>query len=170
MKWYTYLICIILIVAGTFCGIRFFQDVKAKSYVNGSIDISNSFSQECFNYSSTSVIFYHDIYNDDDLYVFDIDLLKSDDFNGLEKTYHMKLNEFILLDAVYNFRSIFAVFNVEFYDTDFSLKYTSALNISIKFLSNKTQLTLSTTGEESARYLEQYFNDYGITLKVVEIY
>ena len=40
---------------------------------------------------------------------------------------------------------------------------------SIKFLSNKTQLILSTIGKESASFLEQYFNNNGIRLKVVEI-
>ena len=66
MKWYTYLICFILIVVGVFCGIELYREVKAESYVNGSIDISNKFSQESFNYSSTSVVFYHDLYVDTD--------------------------------------------------------------------------------------------------------
>ena len=53
MKWYTYLICFILIIVGVFCGIELYKEVKAESYVNGSIDISNKFSQESFNYSSS---------------------------------------------------------------------------------------------------------------------
>jgi len=64
MKWYTYVICFVLIIVGTFLGIELYKDIKAESYVNGSIDISNQFSQESFNYSSTSVVFYNDIYND----------------------------------------------------------------------------------------------------------
>ena len=43
------------------------------------------------------------------------------------------------------------------------------MEISIKFLSGKTQLTLSTVGQEKASFLEQYFADNGIRLKVLEI-
>ena len=64
MKWYTYLICFVLIVVGTFCGIQLYKEVKAESYINGSIDISNHFSQESFNYISSSVTFYNDIYDE----------------------------------------------------------------------------------------------------------
>ena len=85
MKWYTYIICFILIVVGTFCGIQLYKEVKAESYVNGSIDISNQFSQESFNYSSTSLVFYHDLYDTTDTYSFDKELLKVDDFNGKDK-------------------------------------------------------------------------------------
>lgn len=59
-----YLAAFVIIVAGVFCGIRLYKEVTAKSYINGSIDISNRFSQDSFNYSSTSVVFYHDIYDD----------------------------------------------------------------------------------------------------------
>ncbi len=59
-----YLLAFVLIVVGVFCGIRLYKEIKAESYVNGSIDISNRFSQESFNYSSTSVVFYHDLYDD----------------------------------------------------------------------------------------------------------
>ena len=56
MKWYSYIICFVLIVVGTFCGIQLFKEVNSKSYINGSIDISNRFSQESFNYTSTGML------------------------------------------------------------------------------------------------------------------
>ena len=46
-----YLFAFVIIVAGVFCGIELYKEVKAESYINGSIDISNQFSQESFNYS-----------------------------------------------------------------------------------------------------------------------
>ena len=70
-----YLLCFVIIVAGVFCGIRLYKEVKAESYINGSIDISNRFSQESFNYSSTSVVFYHDLYDDTQTYTFEKELL-----------------------------------------------------------------------------------------------
>ena len=169
MKWYVYLICLVLIVIGVFSGIELYNEIKAESYVNGSIDISNQFSQESFNYSSTSVVFYHDLYDDTDTYSFDIDLVKVETFNGKEKNYRLILNDYILLDSEFNSGSIFSKIVIDFYNTDGEMVCNSEMNISIKFLSNRTQLQLSTTGNESASYLEQYFSDNGIRLVVMEI-
>lgn len=169
MKWYTYLICFIFIVAGVFCGIELYKEVKAESYVNGSINISNQFSQESFNYSATSVVFYHDIYDETDTYTFDKELLKVDDFNGKDKTYQVVLNDYVLLNSDINAGSVFTTFTIDFYDTNGGLLKNAVMQISIKFLSNKTQLTFTTVGNDNASYLEQYFADNGIRLKVIEI-
>lgn len=167
MKWYTYLICFILIVVGTFCGIQLYKEVKAENYINGSIDISNQFSQESFSYSSTSLVFYNDGYSND--YIFDKELIKVNDFNGKDKEYQVLLNDYVLIDCDIHSGSVFSVVNMDFYNTDGEIICTSSMNISIKFLSNKTQLTLTTVGNENASYLEQYFSDNGIRLKVMEI-
>lgn len=170
MKWYSYIICFVLIAVGTFFGIRLYQEVKSESYVNGSIDISNKFSQESFNYSSTSLVFYHDLYDDTDTYYFDIELLKVEDFNGQKKDYQLVLNDYILLGVEFNAGSIYTDVNMDFYDEYGEVVCNTTLKISIKFLSRSTQLTLSTSGEESARFLEQYFRDNGIRLRVMEIF
>ena len=169
MKWYTYLICFILIIVGVFCGIELYKEIKAESYVNGSIDISNKFSQESFNYSSSSVAFYHDDYDTTDTYTFQKDLLVVDSFNGLENTYQVVLNDYILFDTEFNAGSIFSTIDIDFYDTDGNIVCNADMKISIVFLSNKTQLELTTIGDESSSFLEQYFTDNGIRLRVVEI-
>lgn len=170
MKWYTYLICFILIIVGAFCGIQLYKEVKAESYINGSIDISNKFSQENLNYSSTSLVFYHDLYDDTDTYSFEQDLLKVENFNGKKNTYELWLNDFIILDAEFNAGSVYSTVQLDFYNEYGSIIHSAKLNISVKYLSSKTELTLSTKGQESASFLEQYFTDNGIRLKVVEIY
>lgn len=169
MKWYTYLICFVLVIVGTFCGIQLYKEVKAESYINGSIDISNKFSQENLNYSSTSLVFYHDLYDDTDSYSFEQDLPKVEEFNGQKKSYELWLNDFIILDAEFNAGSVYATVLLDFYNEYGNILHSSSLNISVKYLSSKTQITLSTKGQESASFLEQYFKDNGIRLKVVEI-
>lgn len=169
MKWYTYLICFALIVIGTFCGIELYKEIKAESYVNGSIDISNQFELESFNYSATSLVFYHDLYDTTETYTYQIDLLKVEDFDGTKKEYQIILNNFVLIDSIINAGSIFSILNMEFYDTNGQIVNGSTLDISIQFLSNKTQLTLATTSNESASFFEQYFSDNGIRLSVIEI-
>ena len=169
MKWYTYLICFILIIVGVFCGIELYKEIKAESYVNGSIDISNKFSQESFNYSSSSVAFYHDDYDTTDTYTFQKDLLVVDSFNGKENTYQVILNDYILFNTEFNPGSIFSNVAIDFYDTEGNVICNADMKISIVFLSNKTQLTLATVGDKNSSFLQQYFTDNGIRLRVVEI-
>lgn len=164
-----YILAFVIIVAAVFCGIELYKELKAESYINGSIDISNRFSQESFNYSSTSVVFYHDIYDDTGTYTFEKELLKVEDFDGKEKTYQVVLNDYVLLNCDIAAGSVFATVNMDFYDTEGNIINSAAMKISVRFLSNKTMLTLTTNGQESASFLEQYFADNGIRLKVIEI-
>lgn len=164
-----YILAFVLIVVGVFCGIQLYKEIRAESYVNGSIDISNRFSQESFNYSSTSVVFYHDLYDDTDTYSFEKDLQKVDDFDGQKKQYQVVLNDYVLLNYEVNSGSVFAVVNMDFYNTNGEVINSATLNISVRFLSGKTQLILATTGSENASFLEQYFADNGIRLQIIEI-
>lgn len=169
MKWYVYLICFVLMIAGTFCGIRLYQLATAESYVNGSINIENKFSMESFSYASTSVEFYNDLYDPTESYSYEIDLKKVTDFDGAKKQYQIVMNDYFLLDTQISAGTVFAKAYIDFYGTDGKIVCSATLDISIKFLSNKTTLTLSTTGGENASFLMQYFADNGIRLKVVEI-
>lgn len=164
-----YIVAFVLIVVGVFCGIQLYKEIQSESYINGSIDISNRFSQESFNYSSTSVVFYHDLYDSTSTYTFEKDFLKVDDFDGTKNTYEIVLNDYVLLNADVNAGSVSATVNIDFYDTAGEVISTVHMKISVKFLSNKTQLTLTTVGSESASFLEQYFADNGIRLQIIEI-
>lgn len=169
MKWYGYVICLVLIVVGAFSGIQLYRELKAESYVNGSIDITNKFSQESFNYSATSLVFYHDLYDDTDTYSFEKDLTKIDDFNGQIKKYEVTLNKYYLTNAEIKAGSIYATTTIDFYNTDGEQIEEAEMQLSILFLSDKTKLTITTKGKQSASFLEQYFKDNGIRLCVNEI-
>ena len=164
-----YILAFALIVTGVFCGLQLYKEVKAESYVNGSIDISNRFSQESFKYTSTSVVFYHDLYDDTDTYYFEKDLLKTENFDGENKKYNVVLNDYILLNCNIKAGSVYATVNLDFYNTDGQIVNSATMKISVKFLSGKTQLTLATTGNENASFLEQYFSDNGMRLQIIEI-
>lgn len=169
MRWWAYILCLVLIVIGVFCGIRLFKEVRAESYVNGTIDISNRFSQESFKYTSTSAVFYHDLYDNSDTYYFDKELLKTENFDGEKKTYKVMLNDYVIFNAKVNAGSVFATVSLDFYNADGKLVQSADMDISVKFLSNKTQLTLSTVGNKNAQFLEQYFSDNGLRLQIIEL-
>lgn len=169
MKWYMYIICFVLIIIGGVCGIQLYKEIKAENYINGSIDITNRFSQESFNYSSSSVVFYHDLYDDTNTYSYEQDLLKVEDYNGQTKTYELWLNDFILLDTEFNAGSIYSTVLIDFYNEYGTVIKHTTFKISIKFLSSKSTLSISTIGQENAEFLQQFFTDNGIRLRVVEI-
>ena len=163
-----YIGCFLMITVGVFSGIQLYKEIKAESYVNGTIDISNEFSQESFSYYNTSVVFYHYLYDDTDTYSFEIDLPKVD-FNGKDGTYNLWLNDYVLIDAEFKSGSVFSAVYMDFYNTDGELVNNTEMQISIQFLSSKTNLKLVTIGKTNASYLEQYFADNGIRLKVEKI-
>ena len=164
-----YIIGSIVIVSGLICGIAFYKEVTAESYVNGSINIQNQYSMESFQYNSNSVVFYHDTYDDTNTYTYSTELLKVDDFNGEKKNYEVVVNDYVL-PATVSAGSVDTVLMLDFYSTDGSLLCSSQMKINLKFLSNKTQLSFSTTGQQQAQFLEQYFRDYGIRLRINEIF
>lgn len=169
MKWYTYLICFILIVVGTFCGIRLYKELTAESYINGSIDLTEKFNRESFYYGSTEVTFYHDLYDTSETYVFEKNLTKVEDFNGEEKSYKVVINDYVLTDVEFSAGAIVANTKINFYDINGEVICKPNLQIIINFYNNKTKLILKTSGSADANYLEEYFSNNGICLEVIEI-
>lgn len=167
MKWYSYIICCVLILVGTFFGIKFYQDITATSYVNGSIDISNQFSRESFYYSNSSVVLYPT--ENSESYTFEIELVKTEGFDGERKKYEVVLNDYVLTDTVITGGAVNSNVKMDFYDVDGTLLHNAEMKITIRFLSGKTQLCLACTDQESATYFENYFTDNGIRLAVNEI-
>ncbi len=166
MKWYSYIICSFLILVGCFFGIKFYQDLTATSYVNGSIDITNKFSQDSFYYVNSSVVFYPT--ENSEAYAFEIDCLETENFDGERKEYKVVLNNYILTDTTITGGSISSVIKMDFYDVDGKLLHNAEMNLLIRFLSEKTQLKLSCADQTSATYFENYFSDNGIRLGVIE--
>lgn len=162
-----YIIGSLVIISGLICGVAFYKEVTAKSYVNGSINIQNQYSMESFQYNSNSVVFYQN--SGTNTYTYSTDLLKVADFNGEKKNYEVVVNDYIL-PATVSAGAVDTTLLLDFYSTSGELTCSSAMKINIKFLSDKTQLTFSVVGEKQAQFLEQYFKDNGIRLRINEIF
>lgn len=167
MKWYTYLICIVLIIAGIFAGTAFYNEATATSYKNGSINIENQFSQEQFYYSNSAVVFYPN--ENSEAYTFEIDLNKTEGFDAEVNEYEVYLNGFVLLDTTFTGGSITSNVDMHFYNVDGEVAHEGEMTILLRFLNNKTQLKLSCPDVTSATYFEEYFTTNGIRLAVLEI-
>lgn len=168
MKWYTYIICFLLIIAGVFCGTSVFMEMSEESYINGSIDITNSSTQESFYYSNSSLVFYNDIYDETETYYYTIDLTAIEDFDGLNKDYDVYVNGYEIFDESIYAGRVECILNLTFYNTDAESLDNAALNIKIEFLADKSTLTIYTTTYTSATYLESYFENNGLLIKINE--
>ena len=164
-----YSICGVLIVTGLFCGIDLGRELTKQSYIRGSINIENRFTMESFNYVSTSVVLYNDLYDDTDTWTYSVDLKPVDDFNGQKYQYQLVINNYIIWGTVVSAGSINAEFNMDFYDTDGDMICAATMKIKILFLSNKTSLSFVVVGSQEASFIGQYFSDNGIRLYVNEI-
>jgi len=169
MKLIQYIICYLIIISSVFCGIGLYNELTSESYINGSLNIENTFITEDFIYSNTQVTFYHDIYDETELYYFTIDLLPIEDFNGLKNNYEIIINNYILYHAEITAGAISASLSIDFYDTTGIIECSSELIINVSFLSSKTILILSTYGQQSSQFLQQYFTDNGINLSINNI-
>ena len=166
MKWYSYLICAVLILLGTFFGIKFYQKLTAESYVNGQINIQNEFSMKHFKYTTTGLAFYHDEYDETNTYYFEKQLLKVEDFNGLKYEYQITLNNIPLLNAEIFAGEVTNISQIDFRDTQNQMLCQAEFKIHIVFISDKTILRVETTGQKNAEFLNQYFLDNGFKLEI----
>lgn len=160
----------LLVIAAIFFGISLYRMARAESYINGTINISNRFSQKSFTYSATNATFYHDLYDDTDTYSYEQDLLQVEGFNAIDNSYQMLFNDQILTDVTMYAGSNSTTVDMQFYSPEGKLLASLSLKIQIRFLSNKTELKLIATDRENAAYLEQYFVDNGIRLVVYQLF
>ena len=169
MKWYVYVICVVLIILGILCGIKLYKEIKSESYVNGSIDIENIFSQKDFAYSTTSFTLYHDLYDDTNTYVFEQNLLQVEDFNGLENQYLVFFNDKLITNTQITAGAVYSTIEIDFYSISGNLISKVQANLSLKFFSDKTNLLVSVQGQENANLFEQYAKANGFRLKIEKI-
>lgn len=161
-----YIFAVVVITVGSMSAFGLYKDVTAKSYVVGSLDYEYLTTQESLTYIRSSISFYKDD-SVNNGYYYEDNLLKTEDFNGLEHEYLVKLNDYVLTNTIINAGSIYSVINIDFYDVENDIVCNACLDISIQFLSDKTKLRMNTSLKD-VPYLEDYFSNYGFNLEIVE--
>lgn len=174
MKWYSYIICFALMLVGIWSGIMLWQKVHAESYINGSIKVTNDLYFESFTYDnslfSEVIVFTNDIYDKTNTYIWTSENLPTvPDFNGVNNKYQIEINGYRIFDAAINAGGVLVRTNIDFYGTENNLLCRVYYDLSIKFLSNKTEVSIKTVGQQNANFIEQYFADNGLRIKIKEI-
>lgn len=166
MKWYSYLICVLLIFAGIFSIVNLVPvwNQKSASYgVIESIETQNNYSEilkvdyGVINFETTDNVNY---------------MLKQSykavNFDGENNNYALLFNDNIIYDIDIHPGYIEGVYQRNFYNTDKNLICTFNMNINIQFLDNQTEITLSAKDENnSMSYFYRYMITNGAILKII---
>ena len=100
-------------------------------------------------------------------YVFSKSLDKVEDFDATKNVYLVTFNNYELMDQVtYTAGSVYIEIPLEFMNTDGELVSDFVVYISVRFLSNSTELELWTFGSDAYSYFMQYVNDFGFRLLI----
>ncbi len=167
MKWWGYLICGILIIAGFFCGMNMFNVWSRTSSVEGSpttIETENDYSIVAKFDCGTLALETDDNSNYSGVLSFG-----AVDFDGTEKEYILLINDNLISDVTFYPGRVDVNYTMNFYNTSGELASTLDLNIDIEFYDSNTALTFKMTNEDSSyAYLTQYLNYNGLIIKICE--
>lgn len=174
MKWYSYIICFALMLVGIWSGITLWQKVHSESYIHGSIKVTNDLYLESFAYDNSlfgdAIVFVNDIYDITNTYTWTSENLPTvPDFNGATNTYQIEINGYRIFDATINAGGVLVRTNIDFYDTENNLLCDGYYDLSIRFLSNRTEVSVKTVGQQNANFIEQYFADNGLRITIKEV-
>ena len=159
-----YIVGVLVIAAGIYSSINLYKEVNAKSYINGEIPLFSQFQVEDFSYCSSQVVLSQD---SNGSYTYEVDTLKVKDFDGIENTYKIYLND-KNIPAKVNAGSIEIDCELNFLSTENETLNLAPLKIQVNFLSESTTIKIATNTQESANYLQKYFLVNGFSIKAVK--
>ena len=116
-----------------------------------------------------SAFFYHDDYDATELYYFTAELDAVPSFDGDKKQYEILLNDYLVLEPTILFRMFSFRVYINFIDVDSSMLCETYFDVSIKFLSDKTDFRIEMYGTENSQYVERYIEHSGFELFINEV-
>ena len=167
MKWYSYLICGVLIIAGFFCGMNMFNVWSRTSSVVGSpttIETENDYEIVAKFDCGTMALETDDYTNYSCTLSFG-----AVDFNGEDSDYILLINDNLISDVTFYPGRVNTTYTLNFYNTSGESVSTLNLNIDIEFYDSNTVLTFNMTNENNSyAYFQQYLNYNGLIIKICE--
>ena len=167
MKWYHYLTCLCLIIAGVLCSIKLVDIFNIKSAEYGTaitIETKNDYNQiSKFDFGSLTLT------SEDETNYQINETYASQSFDGTAGDYTVLFNGEHTNNVVVTAGKISATYTIKFYDLNGEEIVQSNLDILIEYLASGTKVTLSTVNtNNSVDYLYAYSNISGAVVKVVE--
>lgn len=165
MKWYSYIICFVLIILGAFCSIELVDLFSVKSGEYGSV-ISY---QTHGDYEEFSKFDFGSINFDTDDYKSykDIATFGAQNFDGSKQEFTLFFNGQPLNNVVQTAGRINGDLALKFYDLNGDEITTANIHFMIEYLASATKVTTTITNTENAvSYLNSYMEINGAVLQV----
>ena len=165
MKWYSYIICFILIIVGVFCTIEMVNLFGVKSGEYGSVisyqthDNYEEFSKFDFSYINFDTEDYISYKN--------ISTFGSQKFDGSKEKYSLFFNGQPLNNVVQTSGRINGDLSLKFYDLNGDEITTANVHFMIEYLASTTKVTTTISNvNDSISYLSAYMEINGAILQV----
>ena len=165
MKWYSYIICFVLIVVGSFCTIELVDLFSVKSGEYGSVISYQTHGdyEEFSKFDFGSINFDTDDYNS----YKDISTFGAQNFDGTKQEYTLFFNGQPLNNVVQTAGRINGDLSLKFYDLNGDEITTANIHFMIEYLASATKVTTTITNTENAvSYLNAYMEINGAVLQV----
>ena len=165
MKWYSYIICFVLIIVGVFCTVELVDLFIVKSGEYGSVITYKT--QE--NYEEFSKFDYGtiDFYTEDYISYKNISTFGTQNFDGTKNEYTLFFNGQPLKNVVQSAGRINGDLVLKFYDLDGAEITTANINFLVEYLTSATKVTTTITNTDNAvSYLNAYMEINGAVLQV----
>lgn len=166
MKWYTYIICFVLIIVGVFCTIELVDLFSVKSGEYGSVI---SYQTQGY-YEEFSKFDYGTIDFDTEDYTTykNISTFGSQQFDGTKEDYTLFFNGQPLNNVVKTAGRINGDLSLKFYDLNGEEITTADIHFVVEYLASATKVTTTITNvDNSVSYLNAYMEINGAVLQVV---
>lgn len=170
MKWYSRLICLVLIIVGCFTFVFLVDAWKKDSIKNSTHGVVSSI-ETINNYAEVGKFDYGIIEFETENQVDYVNqtTFGAIDFNGKKNDYKLLFNGSILSDVQIYAGQIKATYSRNFYDLEGNMVACAKMSILIECFDNETKVSISTTNEnDSIVYLNRYMTINGAILKIVQ--
>lgn len=167
MKWWQWIICLIIIVVGAFCAVDTVKYLTASSKTFGDYKYVPSNYIEFFEEDMQSLALED---ADGDGYYTYSKKIRHIDFDGTQKNYELLVNDVICYSNEVNAGAIKAVLKLDFKTVENTINGSCTVNITVAFYESGTQITIGVQDDNNALInFENYVANSGFTLKVVEV-
>ena len=166
MKWYTYIICAVLIVIGSFCTVELVNIFDVQSDEYGTVFVYET----PYKYNEFSRFDFGRIDFDSQDYqkYQSITTYAAQDFDGIKNNYTLFFNDQPLNHIVQTAGRISGDIAINFYNLDGQLITTADLNFVVEYQASNTKVTATITNDDdSVSYLNTYMEINGAILRVV---
>ena len=164
MKWFQYLLCLIVILSGIYCGIETVKMVTAKSDTVGSYVYVKESPKPLFSTKMSEI----SLSKKDNSYTWSktYDAVK---FDGKNNKYEFTLNDRPAYAVTTTAGTANCEFVLSFKDTNANVIQRVSLFIDLKFFENYTTLDVSLTGDMAYSLMSDYIACNGLSLAVTEV-